>query len=67
MKIIVNPNREIVEEIDKGLNKNNELYGARYCPCSLIMDINTICPCKEFREQTEKGYCHCGKYSKVEN
>ena len=67
MKVVVNSNKEIVEEIDIGLNKNKELYSERYCPCSLIMNKDTICPCKAFREQTEIGYCHCGKYLKVED
>ena len=24
------------------------------------------CMCKEFREQTEPGECHCGRFEKVE-
>ena len=28
--------RELWELIQKGLNKNKEKYGKRYCPCSLI-------------------------------
>ena len=27
---------------------------------------NGYCPCKEFREQEEAGYCHCGRYYKDE-
>ena len=35
MKIILNPDKEMVEIIDKALKKNEEIYGQCYCPCSL--------------------------------
>ena len=35
-----------------------------YCPCSTVKDEDTLCMCKEFREQ-EEGLCHCGRYEKV--
>lgn len=34
-----------------------------YCPCAIIKDEDTKCPCKEFREQ-DKGECRCGRYEK---
>lgn len=34
-----------------------------HCPCSLIISKDTLCPCKEFREQ-ESGECHCGRFVK---
>ena len=37
-----------------------------HCPCRLTKTRDTLCPCKEFREQTEAGECHCGLYYKVE-
>lgn len=36
-----------------------------YCPCAVIKNEDTKCICKEFREQTEPGLCHCGRYEKV--
>lgn len=37
-----------------------------YCPCAIERSKDTLCPCKDFREQTEPGECHCGRYEKVE-
>lgn len=36
-----------------------------YCPCAVFKNEDTKCPCKEFREQTEPGLCHCGRFEKV--
>lgn len=35
-----------------------------YCPCSIIQSEDTKCMCKEFREKTTIGLCHCGLYFK---
>lgn len=35
-----------------------------YCPCAIERTEDTLCMCKEFREQ-EEGVCHCGRYKKV--
>lgn len=32
-----------------------------YCPCAIEKNDDTICPCKEFREQ-KSGVCTCGRY-----
>lgn len=37
-----------------------------YCPCAIERTEDTLCMCKEFREQTE-GECHCGRYKKVQH
>lgn len=37
-----------------------------YCPCEIWQNEDTKCPCKNFRDQTEPGECHCGRYEKVE-
>lgn len=66
MKIILNPDKELVKEIDKGLEDKKIKYGKKYCPCALINNEDTICPCKEFREKRDFGECHCGKFIKVE-
>lgn len=36
-----------------------------YCPCAVFRTPDTKCMCKEFREQTEPGLCHCGRFEKV--
>lgn len=60
MRVKVNDNKELVNEIRKKLKENNG-----YCPCSLIKSEDTKCMCKEFREQ-DIGECHCGLYIKTE-
>ena len=60
MKIIINPDKEVVEEVRKAL-KNND----GYCPCKLVKTPDTKCMCKEFRDQAS-GECHCGLYIKKE-
>ena len=61
MKIICNPEKEIVTNIREAL-KNND----GYCPCTNIKSEDTKCMCKSFREQSE-GECHCGLYIKVKD
>lgn len=60
MRIKVNPDKTIAEEIRKALKNNNN-----YCPCRTIKNEDTLCPCKEFREGP-LGECHCGLYIKIE-
>jgi ferredoxin-thioredoxin reductase catalytic subunit len=60
MKVKINDNKELVNEIRTKLKENND-----YCPCSLIKSEDTKCMCKEFRNQ-ELGECHCGLYIKIE-
>ena len=60
MKIELNPNKEIVNDIRKRLKENNG-----YCPCQLEKNEDTKCMCKLFREQ-KSGECHCGLYVKKE-
>lgn len=59
MKIIENPDKELVETIRKQLKENGG-----YCPCRLQKTDASKCMCKEFREQ-ESGECHCGLYIKI--
>lgn len=37
-----------------------------FCPCAIEQSEDTMCPCKEFREQTVPGECRCGRFEKVE-
>lgn len=66
LKIRQSKDKELVKSVDEALNKNKELYGERYCPCSIKHNQDTICPCKKFRDQTTPGPCHCGKFEKYE-
>ena len=60
MKIILNSDTQIVDQIKAGLKASGG-----YCPCRIKRDETTKCMCKEFREQTTPGECHCGLYVKV--
>lgn len=61
--IKVSDDKELVDEINKKIKENEAKYGKKYCPCSLVRNDDTVCMCKEFREQ-KSGACHCGKYIK---
>ena len=37
-----------------------------YCPCLVQKNADTKCMCKDFREQTTPGLCHCGRFERVE-
>lgn len=67
MKVMTNSDKELVAEIRAKLKSNKEKYGKQHCPCVLPNKYNddTVCMCKEFREQMERGEegeCHCGLY-----
>lgn len=63
MKVILNPDKEIVKKIKEGLKKKNG-----YCPCRIEKTEDTKCMCKEFRDQIKdenfEGFCHCMLYYK---
>lgn len=59
MKITPNPNKEIYDQTTQAVKDNNG-----YCPCELERNKDTKCICKNFREQTEPGECHCGRFVK---
>lgn len=66
----LNPNKEAVGKIIKGLLANEKKYGARYCPCRRVTgnqeeDTPKICPCIYHREEIERlGHCLCGLFFK---
>ena len=63
MTLRVSDNRELVEEVRRKLRDNDG-----YCPCKLIKDETTKCPCAETINELPVGQeCHCGLYIKVEN
>lgn len=63
MKIILNPDKEIVSAVREGLKRTGG-----YCPCRLERTEDTKCICKEFRHQQAdpdfEGFCHCYLYYK---
>ena len=50
--MVVNESRRNI--IETALKKRNG-----YCPCSIEMNADTLCPCKDMRT---KHQCHCGLY-----
>lgn len=60
LKIKMNPDLEKQNAIRKAVKDNDG-----YCPCRLEHTPDTKCMCKEFRDQTEEGYCHCGLFYKT--
>ncbi len=61
----LNPNREFVEAVIKGLIMNEKKYGKRFCPCRPVMgneevDCKIVCPCAYHKDEIMKdGKCHC--------
>ena len=67
MRVTINQDNNIVENIRSALAENKKQYGKQYCPCVLPTNHNenTVCMCKEFRDQIDRGElgeCHCGLY-----
>ena len=63
MKIIFNPDTEIVKTIQDGLERTGG-----YCPCKRKKIEENKCMCEEFRAQIKdpnfEGFCHCRLYYK---
>lgn len=59
MKNKLNPDKDHVDKIIKGLKENKEKYGSQFCPCSLVQNVDTICPCLDYREN---NHCHCNLF-----
>ena len=64
----LNPDREFVNGLVKGLIVNEKRYGYQACPCRLASgnqaeDLDVICPCN-YRDAdlTEYGACYCALY-----
>lgn len=64
MEIRFNDNEKVVNAIREGLKKKDG-----HCPCRLEQTEDTMCMCKEFREQIAdpefEGFCHCMLYYKA--
>ena len=63
MKIYFNPDEKLVAAIRRGLLKKEG-----HCPCRLQENEDTMCMCREFREQIAdpdfEGFCDCRLYYK---
>ena len=63
MKVILNPDTEIVKSLQEGLKRTGG-----YCPCKRKRIPEHKCMCEEFRGQIAdpdfEGYCHCMLYYK---
>jgi len=60
MKVVTNPDKELVAEIRAKIKENNG-----HCACVISFNDDNKCICKEFREQIDRGEpgeCHCGLY-----
>lgn len=64
----LNPNKDVVKAMAKGLLANEKKYRERYCPCRRVTgnkkeDEPKICPCKWHKEEIEKqGHCICNLF-----
>lgn len=61
MKIKLVDDEKTRKEIQAALERNDG-----YCPCRIVKNFDTKCMCREFREQTTVGFCHCGLYEKID-
>ena len=61
MKIKINPDKDLAEEIRRKIEENGG-----YCLCSPFRNKDTKCICKRFLESKELGECACGLYIKEE-
>lgn len=64
----VNADPEKLAVIIRGLLRNKERFGERYCPCRIKSgdrekDRGIICPCIYHRDEIEQdGQCHCNLF-----
>ncbi len=64
----LNPDRDILIELARGLIANRERYGYASCPCrpasgDIKKDRDIICPCVYAEDDIrEYGRCYCGLY-----
>lgn len=62
MKIIPNPDKKEYQDITQKVKENDG-----YCPCMIVKNDDTKCMCRNFREQSDEGFCHCGRFMKVKD
>ncbi len=65
---VLDPDKDVLDRVIKGLARNEQRFGHRYCPCRLRSrdeekDKAIICPCIWHRDEIAKdGHCHCMLY-----
>ena len=61
MKVELNSDKAVVEEIKAALKENDG-----FCPCEIEKTPETKCMCKDFLENVQEGeLCHCGLFRKI--
>jgi len=70
-KFILNPDKEVVETLAKGVLRNEKEKGLKYCPCRVVVgdpekDLKILCPCFFQIHETwkSKGECWCSLFIK---
>ncbi len=64
----LNPDERQRRTVIKGLARNRERFGARYCPCRIRSgdpekDVAIVCPCVHREDEiAEQGRCHCNLF-----
>ncbi len=69
----VNPDRQKVNTLLKGIFNSEKNHGMKYCPCRLTAknfeeDLKLVCPCNfrihETYKDKEEGECWCGLFKR---
>lgn len=58
--IRINQDQNKYKEITQAVKDNDN-----YCPCLIEKNEDTICMCKDFRDQDREGFCHCERFEKI--
>ena len=64
----LNPEEKKLLTVIRGLVRNEEKFGKRFCPCRIRSgdpekDKNIVCPCiYHDKEIEEQGSCHCNLF-----
>jgi len=65
---MLNPDKDKLRIVIRGLSRNQKRFGERDCPCRIRSgdperDRAIICPCEYHeKELAEQGQCHCRLY-----
>lgn len=65
---VLNPDKDVLDRVIRGLARNEQRFGHRYCPCRILSrdeekDKPIICPCIYHKDEIAKdGRCHCMLY-----
>jgi ferredoxin-thioredoxin reductase catalytic chain len=70
-RFILNPNKETVERLARGVLINEKNKRLKFCPCRMTLgdfeqDKKLVCPCNFKNQKTwnEKGECWCSLFVK---